>query len=191
MVCPVQSWFYRIFWTHGAAIFANFFDCIHISALTVTLFLSIKIYRIHVKKFANYFSFEKSHKTRIFLGIPWFINFFLGIIKVFTLMPQSPCQLVHHFLENHAVYVLPQHIKQKPVTHLAFLDQGVDHLPLDESKSDIKKVGSHSGRQNYHWKIKVDYFFDLQFMKNPNTSRHAWGLIFLAPDRNNRNDSRR
>jgi len=38
--------------------------------LTVTLFLTIKIYRIHVKKIANYLSFEKSHKTRIFLGIP-------------------------------------------------------------------------------------------------------------------------
>ena len=49
----------------------------------------------------------------------------LGIIKVFALMPKSPCKLMHHFLENHRVHILTQHVKQEPVTHLKkyILDQ--------------------------------------------------------------------
>ena len=65
-------------------------------------------------------------------------------------MPQSSSEFMHDFLEDHAVHVLPQHVEQEPVPHLALLHQRVHDLPLDESEPDVEKVGSHPRRQNYH-----------------------------------------
>ena len=68
---------------------------------------------------------------------------FLGIVKVFALMAQSSSKFVHDLLEDHAVNVLPQHVEQEPVPHLALLHQRVHHLSLYQSESDVKEVGSH------------------------------------------------
>jgi hypothetical protein len=74
----------------------------------------------------------------------------LGIGEVFALMAQPPGQLVHHLLEDDAVHVLAQHVEEEPVAHLALLDEGVDHLPLDEPEPDVEQVGTHPRRHNYH-----------------------------------------
>ena len=60
-------------------------------------------------------------------------------------MPQSSSQFMHHFLEYHTVHILAKHVEEEPVAHLALLDQGVHHLPLNQAKSDIEKVRSHPG----------------------------------------------
>lgn len=71
---------------------------------------------------------------------------FLGIIEVFALMTQPSCQLMHDFFEDHAVNILAQHVKKEPITHLALLDEGVDHFSFDQSESNIEQVSSHTGR---------------------------------------------
>ena len=42
------------------------------------------------------------------------------------------------FFENHGVYILSQHVEQKPVTHLGFLDDDIDALLLDQPEADKK-----------------------------------------------------
>ena len=42
----------------------------------------------------------------------------LRIVEVLALVSESPRELVHHLLEDHAVHVLAEHVEQKPVTHL-------------------------------------------------------------------------
>lgn len=71
---------------------------------------------------------------------------FLGIIEVFALMTQPSCQLMHDFFEDHTVNILAQHVKKEPITHLALLDEGVDHFSFDQSESNIEQVSSHTGR---------------------------------------------
>ena len=47
---------------------------------------------------------------------------FLGIVEVFALMTQPPCQLMHDFFEDHAVNILAQHVKEEPITHLKHIN---------------------------------------------------------------------
>ena len=58
-------------------------------------------------------------------------------------MPKLPGQLMHHFLENHGVHILTKHVEEEPITNQGLLDNGVDDLPLDESKSYVKNIGTH------------------------------------------------
>ena len=50
---------------------------------------------------------------------------------------------MHHFLEDHGVYILAEHVKEEPVANEGLLDDGVDDFPSDESKSDVEQVGTH------------------------------------------------
>lgn len=70
---------------------------------------------------------------------------FLGIVEVFALMAQPPCQLMHDFFEDHAVNILAQHVKEEPITHLALFNKGVDHFSFDQSESNVEQVSSHPG----------------------------------------------
>ena len=40
---------------------------------------------------------------------------------------------------------LTQHVKEKPVTNITFLDYCVDDLSSNESESDVEQIGSHFG----------------------------------------------
>ena len=55
---------------------------------------------------------------------------------------------MYDFFENDGVNVLPEHVEQKPVTHLSFFDDDVDAFFLDESEADEEQIGSHPGREN-------------------------------------------
>ena len=80
----------------------------------------------------------------------------LGVIEVFALVTQPPGELMHDFFEDHAVYILAQHVKEEPITHLkntiilnrmapagisldylALLNKGVDHFTFDQSESEL------------------------------------------------------
>ena len=62
---------------------------------------------------------------------------------------------MHDFFEDHAVYILAQHVKEEPITHLkntiilnrmapagisldylALFNKGVDHFTFDQSESE-------------------------------------------------------
>ena len=75
---------------------------------------------------------------------------FLGLVpaEVLALVAEPPGELVHHLLENNTVHVLAEHVEEEPVAHLALLDDGVDHLPLDEPEADVEKVSAHSRAQD-------------------------------------------
>ena len=57
-----------------------------------------------------------------------------------------------NILKNHRVNVEPHHVQQEEVPHLGLLDDDVDALLLDQSKSDVKQVGlkSYSLKFFYH-----------------------------------------
>jgi DNA-directed RNA polymerase delta subunit len=40
---------------------------------------------------------------------------------------------------------LTQHVEEKPVSNVALLDNGVDHLSPDQPETDVQEVGSHFG----------------------------------------------
>ena len=63
-------------------------------------------------------------------------------------MAQFPGQFMHHFLEDHGVNILAEHVEEKPVSHVRLLDDRVDHLSADEAESDVEEVGTHLRTQD-------------------------------------------
>ena len=71
-------------------------------------------------------------------------------------MAKLPRQLVHHFLEDHRVDILAQHVEEKPVTDEGLLDDGVDDFSADEAEADVEQVGAHLGAQDDYQSIQYD-----------------------------------
>ena len=73
------------------------------------------------------------------LGSLFLLNItLLEINEIFGWISQSSGQFMDQFFENHGVYILSQHVEQKPVTHLGFLDDDIDALLLDQPEADKK-----------------------------------------------------
>jgi hypothetical protein len=51
---------------------------------------------------------------------------------------------------------LSEHVEKEPVSHLALLDDGVDHFPFYQPETDVEKVRSHSRTQDDDGAIKND-----------------------------------
>ncbi len=51
---------------------------------------------------------------------------------------------------------LSQHVEEKPVSHFALLDDGVDHLALDQPEPDVKEIGAHPWAEDDHGAVEDD-----------------------------------
>ena len=63
---------------------------------------------------------------------------------------------MHDLLEDDGVDVLAEHVEEEPVAHLTLLDDGVDHLTLDQPEPDVEQVGSHPWTQDDNSTIDND-----------------------------------
>ena len=63
-----------------------------------------------------------------------------GLIDVLVMITQFPGKLMDNFLENHRINVEPHHVQKEEVAHLGLLDDDVNALFFDQSKSDVKQV---------------------------------------------------
>ena len=63
-------------------------------------------------------------------------------------MAQLSGQLVHHFLEDHRVYILAKHVEQEPVADVRLFNNSIDDFTADKSEANVEEVGAHLGTEH-------------------------------------------
>ena len=51
---------------------------------------------------------------------------------------------------------LSQHVEEKPVSHFALLDDGVDDFALDQPEADVEEIGAHPRTEDDHGAVEHD-----------------------------------